>query len=107
MDGWLKALIAAACIVVIAGGGYIAWSEWNAKVMAERAAAIRVVQENAVRKRASLTPTFCNYMAKITLPPKPGDSPETTVYLADLKACDSLKRLGAYERHQLGLSGVF
>lgn len=30
MDGWLKALIAAACVVVIAGGGYYAWSEHKA-----------------------------------------------------------------------------
>lgn len=29
MDGWLKALIAAACVVVIAGGGYLGWSEWS------------------------------------------------------------------------------
>lgn len=27
MDGWLKALIATACVVVIVGGGYYAWSE--------------------------------------------------------------------------------
>lgn len=27
MDGWLKFLIATACVVVIAGGGYYAWSE--------------------------------------------------------------------------------
>jgi len=30
MGGWLKALIAAACLVVIAGGGYYAWSEYKA-----------------------------------------------------------------------------
>ncbi len=29
MDGWLKALIAVACIVVIAGGGYYGWTEWR------------------------------------------------------------------------------
>lgn len=27
MDGWLKVLVAAACVVVIAGGGYSAWKE--------------------------------------------------------------------------------
>ncbi len=27
MDDWLKALMAAACVVVIAGGGYFAWNE--------------------------------------------------------------------------------
>lgn len=31
MDGWMKALVATACVVVIAGGGYYAWSEHAAK----------------------------------------------------------------------------
>ncbi|MBB5535998.1 hypothetical protein [Rhizobium giardinii] len=30
MDDWLKALVAAACLVVIAGGGYFAWDESGA-----------------------------------------------------------------------------
>ncbi len=29
MDGWLKALVAAACVVVIAGGGWFAWGEYR------------------------------------------------------------------------------
>ncbi len=29
MDGWLKALIAGACVVVIAGGGWAAWKEYR------------------------------------------------------------------------------
>lgn len=29
MEGWLKTLIATACVVVIAGGGYFGWSEWQ------------------------------------------------------------------------------
>lgn len=29
MDGWLKGLVAAACLVVIAGGGYFAWTKWQ------------------------------------------------------------------------------
>lgn len=107
MDGWLKALIATACIVVIAGGGYFAWSEWDAKVTADRATATRIERSAAERKRASLTPTFCNYMANETLPEKPGEPPKTTNYLDDLKTCDSLRRLGAYERHQLDLTGIF
>lgn len=37
MDGWLKALIATACVVVLVGGGYYVWSE-NAKSK-ERASA--------------------------------------------------------------------
>lgn len=29
MDGWLKALVAAACVVVIAGGGWYALNEYR------------------------------------------------------------------------------
>lgn len=29
MDGWLKTLIAGACVVVIAGGGWYAWGEYS------------------------------------------------------------------------------
>lgn len=29
MGGWLKALIAAACVVIVAGGAYFAWSEYQ------------------------------------------------------------------------------
>ncbi|MCA1365922.1 hypothetical protein I6F15_00665 [Bradyrhizobium sp. BRP14] len=29
MDGWLKTLIACACTVVIAGGGWYAWGEFS------------------------------------------------------------------------------
>ncbi|NTG07156.1 hypothetical protein [Rhizobium rhizogenes] len=36
MDGWLKGLIATACIVVIAGGGYFAISEYQKSQAAER-----------------------------------------------------------------------
>ncbi|MCK8779089.1 hypothetical protein M0654_03725 [Rhizobium sp. NTR19] len=42
MEGWLKTLIATACAVVIAGGGYYAWSEYKAadrrKLVAQRLA---------------------------------------------------------------------
>jgi len=31
MDGWLKALIAAACVVIIAIGGYMAAMEYNSR----------------------------------------------------------------------------
>ncbi|MDW9563735.1 hypothetical protein GOB35_23305 [Sinorhizobium meliloti] len=29
MDGWLKTLVASACVVVIAGGGWCAWGEYS------------------------------------------------------------------------------
>lgn len=44
MDGWLKTLIAAACVVVIAGGGYFAWSEYQSSKALEQT---RKVQQEA------------------------------------------------------------
>lgn len=35
MDGWLKALVAAACVVVIAGGGWFAWGEFRTGTVEE------------------------------------------------------------------------
>lgn len=37
MDGWLKGLIATACVVIIAGGGYFAWSQYQANKSREEA----------------------------------------------------------------------
>lgn len=43
MDGWLKFLIATACVVIIAGGGYYAWNEYQQKVSAEESAKERTM----------------------------------------------------------------
>lgn len=98
MDGWLKGLVATASLVVIAGGAYFFWREYQAH---ERAIIARA------DKRFSLTTERCNSMAAATIPEKPGMEPRTGLYLEDLKICDDLKRLDAYERHQLDLIGVF
>lgn len=37
MNGWLKFLIATACVVIIAGGGYFAWSEYQSNKAIEQA----------------------------------------------------------------------
>ncbi|MEJ5020615.1 hypothetical protein WH297_12850 [Ochrobactrum vermis] len=29
MDNWLKVLVATACLVIIAGGGYFAWTQYG------------------------------------------------------------------------------
>lgn len=34
MDGWLKGLIAAACVVVIAAGGYYLWGQYQYRAAA-------------------------------------------------------------------------
>jgi len=39
MDSWLKALIATACIVIIAGGAWLAWGERQESVEREEIAA--------------------------------------------------------------------
>lgn len=52
MDGWLKFLIAAACVVIIAGGGYFAWTEYQQKQVAEAASQERTMVNGC---RATLT----------------------------------------------------
>lgn len=52
MDGILKALVAIACLVIIAGGGYFAWSEYQDSVfLAEHQTAAKArAQADAERK---------------------------------------------------------
>ncbi|MBN7763398.1 MULTISPECIES: hypothetical protein [Nitratireductor] len=38
MENWLKALISAACVVVIAGGGYALWGGFSANRQVQQAA---------------------------------------------------------------------
>lgn len=52
MDGWLKFLIATACVVIIAGGGYFAWSEYQQKQAAKAASQERTMVNGC---RATLT----------------------------------------------------
>lgn len=48
MNGWLKSLVATACIVVIVGGGWHAWGEYaNAKYLANEQAASRQAEEKS------------------------------------------------------------
>nr|WP_278374915.1 hypothetical protein [Brucella anthropi] len=54
MDNWLKALVAAACLVIILGGSYFAWShyiEWKtaSDMQAMRAQADRIERCKAYR----------------------------------------------------------
>ncbi len=46
MDNWLKALIAAACLVICAFGAYAAWTRWQAarEVQDNRAAMWELLQ---------------------------------------------------------------
>lgn len=107
MEGWLKALIAAACVVVVAGGGYFGWKEYRtAQVQAAaQAQADKVAAERLRLER--ITPEACIRMAQETLPEKIGDPPKTSVYLKALNECDDLGRLDSGWRHQLDRSGIF
>ena len=99
MDGWLKTLIATACVVIIAGGGYYAWGEWkNAQLRA-------AIADRA--KASRLTGEYCNKIAMMTIPEKVGQPVKTEAYLRDLNECDNRGLLNAYERHQLDMMGVF
>lgn len=52
MDGWLKGLIAAACVVVIASGGYFAWSEYRAAI--DRTESERIAKLRGERQMCDL-----------------------------------------------------
>ncbi|MCS0462999.1 hypothetical protein [Rhizobium favelukesii] len=76
MDGWLKGLVATACVVIIAGGAHYGWTQVQASKVRE-----------AAKERlqiAKLTREICNQMANATIPEKPGQAPRTTVFLKDL-----------------------
>ena len=84
MDSWLKVLVATACLVIIGGGAYLGWGEYQARAQAkieqERAA------ENARCKRV-----FAAYM-------KPGGATVDN----QQKAADCLMK-GAVTREEVGM----
>lgn len=53
MDGWLKGLVTVTCVVVIAGGGHYAWSEYQAS---QRREVVQKAAETAANGR------FCRNM---------------------------------------------
>ncbi|MEQ1938619.1 hypothetical protein ABMA46_10215 [Mesorhizobium sp. CN5-321] len=68
MDNWLKGLVAAACIVIIAGGGFLAWSKWvvyqaelarvaaaKAEIEAQRANEIAAAERQAQKEKCADT----------------------------------------------------
>lgn len=103
MDGLLKSLVATASAVVIAGGAYFFWQEYQSHQRVE----LRTARMARDAKLASLTPEQCSAIAVATIPDKPGMEPRTNLHFADLRLCDELGQLGAYERHQLDLAGIF
>jgi hypothetical protein len=98
MDGWLKGLVAAACVVVIAGGAYYAWSEYDRKQSAA------LSRQRSVE--ANVSPEQCQTMATATLPDNPSQPPKTTRYAEELAICARYGYLAAYEKNQLGLVGI-
>lgn len=57
MGGWLKALIATACVVIIAGGAYLAWSEYSAHQERE-AAEYRALVMRACEQRVRVAQQY-------------------------------------------------
>lgn len=98
MDGWLKGLVATACVVVIAGGAYYGWSEYDRKQTAERA------RQRSVE--ANVSPEQCQTMATATLPDNPSQPPKTSRYTQELVLCARYGYLATYEKHQLELTGI-
>lgn len=112
MGNILKTLIAMACIVIIAGGAYYAWSEWNE---AKRLEALKqaIIAEEKAREEAQrveaqkLTSEKCNLMARATLPDRKNGALKTREFLTALNECDDKRLLGQEEREALDMIGVF
>lgn len=98
MEGWLKALIAGACLVIIAGGALFLVQQWQGH-RARNAAA-------ESQAEAELTSEKCDRLADMTVPEKPGQPAKTDAFFDDLRTCAKLDNLRSYDRHQLELLGV-
>lgn len=98
MDQVLKILVAVACIAIIATSGLYFYKEKKALDQAD-------FQRQAA-KMALLDREKCSSMAEATIPSAPGKQPKTTQYIQDLKMCEQMNLLGAYEQHQLQLAGL-
>ncbi|MGN6448802.1 MAG: hypothetical protein ACTHLK_09445 [Brucella intermedia] len=70
MDNWLKALVATACLVIILGGSYFAWShyiEWKtaSDMQAMRAQADRIERCKAYRDSPRPFPSESEGLARL------------------------------------------
>ncbi len=108
MDGWLKGLVAAACIVVIAGGAYYALNEYEraqTRAAIQRAEASRAAEAaTAAAEQAQqelLSTDYCNALATSALSKVTGKEFRTPDRLAALKECGKLNHLGYVERRDL------
>lgn len=102
MDGWLKVLVATACLVIISGGGYYGWTEYRAANV-RSAIAERLDAERAQARH--LTSNNCNDIAKRAIRDGAGQLTEDIVQ--QLYACDDRNLIGTYAREQLDFNGVF
>lgn len=106
MDGWLKALIAGACIVVIAGGAYYGWSEYRLAQARKDREAVLTSQATERAKLARLTADYCNSIATSALSKVTGKDFRTLDRIADLKTCSQRSLLGYVERRELEAEGL-
>ncbi|WP_425963867.1 hypothetical protein [Rhizobium nepotum] len=104
MDKWLKALVACACIVVIAGGAHYALGEYEAH---QRSSDLRKKADREEFLKAAFSIEECLRMAKEALPDKKGQPARTTKYNDALSKCDDLNRFDANWRQALDMAGVF
>jgi hypothetical protein len=110
MEGWLKTLIAGACVVVIGGGAYFAWGEFQEASRMEEVRATAQRKADAAATERALLDKFsseaCARMARETLPQKSGQPLRTEVHKADIRECDKLGRYDAGWRQALDFAGV-
>jgi hypothetical protein len=98
-------------MVVIGGGAYYAWGEYQSHLRQNNANLKHRSQMEALQKTAleeqRLSKSECIRMAKETLPLKKGEPVRTTAYNADLSLCDDLGRFDGTWRQALDMAGVF
>jgi len=106
MDGWLKALVAAACLVVIAGGGYFAWSEYQTQQTIKANNSVQAARAMERLRRDRLNEASCGQMATDALSKVTGEQFRTPERRADLKTCNELGKLGYVEKRDLAEAGI-
>lgn len=107
MDGWLKALIATACSVVIVGGGWLAYD-----ALAKARSAEQLEQQSRDRHRSlQLAEDGCRSQVDELLRRHKTDAIKVatdvpTELAHDIGICIRDEIMFAYEKHQLDLSSL-
>lgn len=108
MDNWLKTLIAAACMVVIAGGGYYAWSKYQEN---QRSTSLSQNREDS-RRVESLAADRCfkivnDVVAEHAKQPITQPSQVSDATAHDLGLCIRRVDMGDFTKNELEKTGLW